>query len=185
MSFGFLDEELVISKAITKAILDRDNAILLFAAAANFGAKEKEMFPARHDYVISVRGTNIEGTFQEFNPPPRRDGPAVYGTLGKVVPSAGLCSHDEEVCKSGTSVATPIAAGIAAMLLGYAEFGCHKGKLQEYISRKLRTRDGMRAMFDYMSVYMGEKRFYICPRKFLGIGEPEQWAAMTTAVSNA
>lgn len=44
-------------------------------------------------------------------------------TLGKDVPGASLNFskyEGAEICKSGTSVATPIAAGIAAMLLGYA-----------------------------------------------------------------
>ncbi|KAK4964402.1 hypothetical protein LTR28_003759 [Elasticomyces elasticus] len=189
MSFGFpdevlVDDEPVISKAIRKAMLDRDDAVLFFAAAANLGAQEKEMFPANHDLVISIRGTNVQGTFEDFNPPPDRDGPSVFGILGKVVPSAGLCSQDE-VCKSGTSVATPIAAGIAAMLLGYADLGCHKGKLQPGHRRKLRTRRGMEAMFRAISTWMAEKLLYVNPQKFFQNGEPVQWLIMISAADDA
>ena len=186
MSFGFPEEvlvgnQLVISNAILKAISDRNDAILFFAAAANSGANEKEMFPATHEFVISIRATNSNGSFEDFNPPADRDGPAVFGTLGKDVPSASLCSDGGEVCKSGTSVATPIAAGIAAMMLGYATIGLHDEKLRPETARKLRTRHGMKAMFREISTLIHGKYYYLCPGEFSRKQEPEQWAAMITA----
>ncbi|CAG8895631.1 unnamed protein product [Penicillium egyptiacum] len=76
------------------------------------------MFPARHPSVISVRGTDTNGFFKEFNPPKGQNEEVVLGTLGLDVPSA-WCNCDEEVYMSGTSPATAIAAGIAGVLLGY------------------------------------------------------------------
>jgi hypothetical protein len=189
MSFGFPEEVLVdgqrvISKAIEQAVGDRNYAILFFAAAANSGANQKEMFPANHDFVISIRGTNPDGVFEDFNPPPDRDGPAVFGTLGKVVPSAWLRSYDGEICKSGTSVATPIAAGIAAMVLGYATIELHKRNLPEK-AKKLWTRHGMTAMFNKMSTCTRERCFYVSPGEFFAKEESERWASMITAAADA
>lgn len=55
-------------------------------------------------------------------------------TLGVNVPGASLSTSDDEgadVYKSGTSAATPIAAVIAAMLLGYA--GIYEKELEEML----------------------------------------------------
>ena len=126
MSFGYDEEVLisgspVISNAISEALRVRNQRILFFAAAANEGGNQMEMFPANHPHVIPIRGTDDKGWLQRFNPPPGYADFNCFMTLGQDVPGAGL-SRDGgmEVCKSGTSVSTPIAAGIAAMLLGYA-----------------------------------------------------------------
>ncbi|KAJ5979050.1 hypothetical protein N7501_002392 [Penicillium viridicatum] len=112
MSFGFADEQACISDAIREAIYERKDSILFFAAASNYGANDREMFPARHDSVISIRGTDANGDFEDFNPPKSQDEVAVFGTLGLDVPSAWANSDHDEY-KSGTSTATAIAAGIA------------------------------------------------------------------------
>ncbi|RGP78854.1 peptidase s8 subtilisin kexin sedolisin [Fusarium longipes] len=121
MSFGFTATQPSISKAIRKAVNDRDDSIIFFAAAANSGLNESEMFPARHECVISVRGTNSNGAFQDFNPPRSSRERTVIGTLGLDVPASGLSHDDGDVYSKGTSVATAIAAGIAGILLGYVE----------------------------------------------------------------
>jgi hypothetical protein len=176
----------VISNAILQAVQQRKGSILFFAAAANLGANQKEMFPAHHEFVISIRGTNSEGVFQDFNPPPDRDGPAVFGTLGKDVPSAWLNTHDGEICKSGTSVATPIAAGIAAMILGYANLCFAKRlRLDFNLARRLWTRRGMLSMFTKMSTCMKEKCFYLSPLDFIRNSDEERQAMMTFAAVDA
>ncbi|KAJ5208734.1 subtilisin-like protein [Penicillium cf. viridicatum] len=88
MSFGFADEQPCISDAIREAIYERKDSILFFAAASNYGANDREMFPAGHDSVISIRGTNANGDFEDFNPPKSQDEVAVFGTLGLDVSSA-------------------------------------------------------------------------------------------------
>src|SRR5437762_604440 len=109
MSFGYADEQQCISRAIRGALHERDDSILFFAAASNYGANDKEMFPASHDSVISIRGTNSNGDFEDFNPPRNQSGEAVFGTLGLDVPSAWLSDHEDEIYKSGTSIATAVA----------------------------------------------------------------------------
>ncbi|RSL41864.1 hypothetical protein CEP53_012505 [Fusarium sp. AF-6] len=92
MSFGF-DEELpvegdrVMSNAISNSLVSRKQQILFFAAAANEGGNQSEMFPASHPQVISIRGTDEKGWLQRFNPPPGYNG-ACFMTLGQDVPGA-------------------------------------------------------------------------------------------------
>jgi Subtilase family len=165
MSFGFSQELPVISRAIRKAVLDRDDAILFFAAAANYGANEEEMFPANHESVISIRGTNFQGHFPDFNPPRSPDESVVYGTLGTDVPSAWLRDHPGEMHKSGTSVATPIAAGIAAIVLGYVG-GKSEGGVDKLLEKRLRSRRGMLAIFKTMAKDMGNGCSFLNPWNF-------------------
>jgi subtilisin family serine protease len=130
MSFGFPHEIYVngtplISNAISSALHARNQRILFFAAAANEGGNQPEMFPANHAQVISVRGTDDKGWLARFNPPRGSTGIDGVMTLGQDVPGAALSKDaattgEGEVCRSGTSVSTPIAAGIAARLLCYA-----------------------------------------------------------------
>jgi hypothetical protein len=158
MSFGFPDEIPLIGKTITEVELRRDNRILFFAAASNSDGNRKEMFPANHDSVISVRETNSNGAFSDTNPPVDPYGSAVFGTLGQNVRSAWLRNVDGDLPKSGSSVATAVATGIAAMVLAFAnmaslhnpEFPISAG------GTKLWTRRGMLAMFARMSLDMGE-----------------------------
>ncbi|RSL74845.1 hypothetical protein CEP51_011412 [Fusarium floridanum] len=92
MSFGF-DEELpvegdrVMSNAISNSLVSRKQQILFFAAAANEGGNQSEMFPASHPQVISIRGTDEKGWLQRFNPPPG-DNSTCFMTLGQDVPGA-------------------------------------------------------------------------------------------------
>jgi hypothetical protein len=184
LSFGYAEEFITISRAIRTAVNDRDDSILVFAAASNFGANEKEMFPASHESVISIRGTNPEGTFEDFNPARNPDEARVYGTLGFDVPSAGLSAQADEIYKSGTSVATPIAAGMAAMLLGYVNGKSNKSTFQ-HVKRKLQTRRGMLAMFKSMAMpTMHEGYFYVAPWSFAGISDEVRWDKIVAAMSD-
>jgi len=178
MSFGFDREmpvggRLVISNAISDALRARDQRILFFAAAANEGGNQPEMFPANHPHVISIRGTDDKGWLQRFNPPKGFTGLNCFMTLGQDVPGAGL-SRDGgiEVFKSGTSVSTPIAAGIAGILLSYARlFG---DDLKEFLGDRDRaygpvisTVSGMRRMFIKMSTEMMDGWYYLSADQFL------------------
>lgn len=150
MSFGYVHDQGVISKAIRTAVNDREESILFFASAANSGSNEEEMFPACHECVISIRGTNSNGSFQDFNPPKGPQEHSVYGTLGLEVPSSALAPESGEVYKSGTSVATAITAGLAGLFLGYVSQKLRQ-ETSISVNRKLRTRKGMLAMFDYIA----------------------------------
>ncbi|KAK4444753.1 hypothetical protein QBC34DRAFT_334442 [Podospora aff. communis PSN243] len=187
MSFGFGTEVLVngqraISNAISHALQTRDQKILFFAAAANSGGNQPEMFPASHPQVISIRGTDDKGWLQRYNPPPGYDSSNCFMTLGQDVPGAGLSrGGGGEVVKSGTSVSTPIAAGIAGMLLSYARL--FEQDLKEFEGRcgtrreRLATMQGMRGLFRKLSTEMLDKWYYLSAEPFLDLESDRDRAA--------
>ncbi|KAI5460412.1 peptidase S8/S53, subtilisin/kexin/sedolisin [Mariannaea sp. PMI_226] len=198
MSFGFDDEihvncKSVISKAILKAELKADPGVLFFAAAANDGGNRKEMFPARDMHVLSIRGTDEFGWPRPFNPPEGYNPSKCFMTLGLDVPGASLSTSDHEgaeICKSGTSVATPIAAGIAATMLGYARI--YEDEVKEYLNehqvRKLGNiwgRSGMTALFAQMATEMTNKWSYLHLNEFADMTKRLILATIATAVKNS
>ncbi|KAF3910665.1 Ankyrin-1 [Orbilia brochopaga] len=155
MSFGFNSR----IPTIEHAILGVGQAVVrsppvFLAAAANNGANSRELFPAYLNSVISVRGTDSYGTFVgAYNPPPMsmNEGLPMYGTLGENVPYvAGETS-------SGCSVATPIMAGMIALIMQWVAY---KGA-DEDTQRKLRSTAGVRELFKRMAVPRGDNRFYV------------------------
>lgn len=182
MSFGFADEQPCISDAIREAIYERKDSILFFAAASNYGANDREMFPARHDSVISIRGTNANGDFEDFNPPKSQDEVAVFGTLGLDVPSAWANSDYDEY-KSGTSIATAIAAGIAGCLLGY--ISSHPPEKPFYnVKYRAWTRRGMLAVFRVLSSNTLKAGYlYLTAWDLIGTSEDARWAKLGGALS--
>ncbi|KAL7789840.1 hypothetical protein V8C37DRAFT_385885 [Trichoderma ceciliae] len=183
MSFGFQDEIPSISDTISKAEYNRRRQVLFFAAASNSGANRKEMFPASHDSVISIRETNSNGLFSDTNPPVDLNGPISFGTLGRDVPSAWLHKISGELNKSGSSVATAVAAGIAAVVLQYANVGFSSPSYHMPNQvRRLWTRRGMLAMFAKLSQNMGNRCFFISPSRFFSERDNEGvWTAMREA----
>jgi hypothetical protein len=179
MSFGFEDEiyvndELVISNAILKAQLESRPGVLFFAAAANDGGNRGEMFPAHESHVLSIRGTDEFGWPQHFNPPKDYNARKCFMTLGVDVPGASLSTSEHEgadVCKSGTSVATPIAAGIAATMLGYTRL--FEDDIRTFLQKdqvpKLRNIwkiSGMTALLAQMATEMTDRWSYLHLNKF-------------------
>ncbi|KAL2118533.1 hypothetical protein VTJ04DRAFT_8193 [Mycothermus thermophilus] len=174
MSFGFDDEPLVqgeyaISNAICGALKDRNQRLLFFAAASNDGGNRQEMFPARHRQVISVRATDDKGWMEHFNPPPGYSSKHPIMTLGRDVPGAALGGSAEAkngvVYRTGTSVSTPIAAGIAAMILGFVRL--HEDKLIKVLGGSVAkvdrffTLEGMRQVLWKMSTEMMDRWHYL------------------------
>lgn len=178
MSFGYTDDQPNISRAIRKAMYERDGSMLFFAAASNSGANDKEMFPARHESVISIRATNAKGDFTDFNPPRSPGEDIVFGTLGVDVPSAGLSDSGEEVYKSGTSVATAVAVGIAGAVLGYIN-------AKPDISEKVRTRQGMQAVFRALAFKtLNDHCLYLTPWALMGQVDQTRLAILLAALAN-
>lgn len=89
----------------------------MFAAAANYGGLDRTTFPANHSDVICVSSTDGAGNRSRFNPSPENE--HEISVLGEAVPANWFHSHVDR--KSGTSFATPIAAGLGGILIDYVE----------------------------------------------------------------
>ena len=113
MSFGFPYLQLDIQKALDDAISKK---VLLFAAAANDGANEHIAYPANQPSVFAIFSTDGFGNPSDFNPVFRDDGFS-FATLGENVLSNHL--NNTKKTLSGTSIATPIAAATAALVLEF------------------------------------------------------------------
>jgi hypothetical protein len=143
---------------------------LFFAAASNFGANGQELFPANHESVTSVRATDHFGTSLPFNPPPPRQEWRVFGTLGNNVPCARLGPDETEISVTGTSIATPIFAGTAALVLAYARLClADEGKDENNHKWKgLWTKSGIENVFEQLSNHTQVERFrYLSPDSFI------------------
>jgi hypothetical protein len=167
MSFGFEVEVKSINIALNQAEMRKDYRLLFFGAASNSGGNWREMFPASHNCVISIRQTNANGAFSDSNPPVDPCGAAIYGTLGENVPSAWLRHINGEVTRSGSSVATAVAAGLAGMLLVYVNMALSQPCRPFHLdTKRLWTRAGMLDMFAKMSEDMGNRCRFLSPLKF-------------------
>ncbi|KAF3019351.1 hypothetical protein E8E14_010685 [Neopestalotiopsis sp. 37M] len=136
MSFGFNSRESKDYHLIEQAVeYANSHNVLIFAAASNSGANQQPE----------------DGVPSRFNPPWEETDN--FATIGEAVESSWpvrLCDKDSnESCvawKSGTSFATPIAAGIAAFLLQYTD-----ENLDPKCVALLRRPRGMRAVLKEIS----------------------------------
>jgi subtilisin family serine protease len=132
MSFGFpkpAQNYEVLESAIRRA---HQAHILMFAAASNGGANNGRSFPARHQQVICIHSTDANGNRSRFSPT-AITADSNFATIGESIESSwpeylsNPGTNKVSVAhKSGTSFATPIAAGIAAFLLQYARMHLSK-----------------------------------------------------------
>jgi subtilisin family serine protease len=169
MSFGFPQLDRDIWTAIRHARL---REVIFFAAASNSGGNEDIAFPAKHsEGVISVRATCGEGNFAGFNPNPDPDH-FNFGTLGEEVSSAWLATEGNMARKSGTSIATPIAAGLAALTLEYVGAMLSEDTWLDEKDRydlwwQANTLSGIRIMFQILAGTAREapRCYYVAPWK--------------------
>lgn len=188
MSFGYAEEQQCISDAIFDALNHSHGSILFFAAASNSGSNQTEMFPARHDSVISIRATNADGQYEGFNPPRSDNDTVTFGTLGLKVPGAWLSDHIGKKCQTGTSVATAIAAATAALLIGYInriEVGASSDSTLKNVKRKMHTHRGMLALFKALSTRtLNQHSLYLTPWQLLDKPEDERWIIIAGALKD-
>ncbi|OBT80206.1 hypothetical protein VF21_00560 [Pseudogymnoascus sp. 05NY08] len=166
MSFGFdgLTDEL---GCIDEAISHTHKKAVLFAAARNSGVLKRIAYPAILDDVICIYSTDGLGKPSDFNPPSKQHNN--FGTIGESLLSSWPRSEPRYM--SGTSFATPIAAGIAAVTMDYLEQNKRgRTKGDQYLAERIKTRTGIVAVFTkHLSAVSGDVRV-LCPWEFFQKG---------------
>ncbi|XP_066301000.1 uncharacterized protein [Branchiostoma lanceolatum] len=116
MSFGCNSFDSDLRRAVSEAV---GRGKVVVAAASNDGRKKLTniAFPARFGDVICVGSCNNLGQPSSFTPTGREIDFLAPGEDIEA-PSSSYCEYQT---RSGTSEATPIVAGIAAMVISYAE----------------------------------------------------------------
>jgi len=182
MSFGLEESDELIAEAIEHTHLKRKNSVIFVASAGN-SSQEREKFPACHASVISIRATNARGEFLTSNPPLRGTPGHAFGTYGDDIPPRILSDYDNFIGQPGSSVATAIAAAIAAVMLAYidtlpligldsAEPKRMKKEIETRESQlislqKFRTTEGMMHLFERMAPEKEHpKKRWVCPEWF-------------------
>lgn len=149
MSFGYEDRIDDIDDAIKEAVRQD---IIIFAAAANHGARNKIAWPAKSSHVICVHASDGFGSSSTFTPA-SSDGMLNFAILGEAVESFWISDsgkqdkHDTMKRKSGTSFAAPILAAYCATILYYIrlKFSPERQRLITYA----RTKEGMVAILGH------------------------------------
>ena len=123
---------------------------ILLAAASNSGAyaKNNVAFPACMRQVICVNSTDGYGNPSEMNPSPHPDRTFMVIGEGLSVACPLKLGSPLRVIR-GTSAATAIATGIAALVLQYASYHGNRGQRVE--QRERLDCDGMRKIFAGMA----------------------------------
>jgi hypothetical protein len=177
MSFDFERSVSIIDDAIKHA---DSKKVIMLAAASNKGGNGVITWPARLPQVISIYATDSLGNRCDFTPDPC-DNADNFSILGHTVKSfwPPHLGQGPEVAKSGTSTATPIAAGIAALVLQYMRFVLSQkteiplGDAEMFC--KLRTTSGMSTVFRQMVGKTKRDGYsYIVPWNFLGAAGKKQ-----------
>lgn len=163
MSFGFEDEYDLIDSAVERAV---QKGKLIFAAASNNGGISGRSRPARNEDVMCIHACDGLGNKGDINPNPLPDANN-FTTLGVAIPSRW---RRKEVWKTGTSFATPIAAGFAADML---EFAKHRCNFTPERWKLLHKRRGMQAIFRKMAEKR-EKYDFVHPGRLWWDGRSEQ-----------
>ncbi|KAK2772561.1 pfs domain-containing protein [Colletotrichum kahawae] len=150
LSFG-LDEA---AKEMMSPVIQRlvRNGKLIFAAASNSGGNGRRAYPAKDTGVFAIHATNFEGTSPAgLNPPcVSADFGDNFATLGFQVPSYW---NGTDVCITGTSFGTPVAAAIAANILDFVRRA--PPEFQSSNPKYFFNFGGMRRVFLRLSSRMG------------------------------
>ncbi|KAK1254162.1 hypothetical protein MKX08_008157 [Trichoderma sp. CBMAI-0020] len=156
MCFGFDKPIPLIQDAMNKAF-KVEKPPLFFAATRNDGAHKLMAWPARNPSVIGISSTMGDGCRSTFNPSENEFHPILYA-LGEGVPVKITASDNPRGYAikhvSGTSYATPVAAGLAANLLGCARMAvkassCEDQRQYQDLPSRLQEMGGMLAVLKH------------------------------------
>ena len=153
-----------------------EHGVLIFAFASNIGANHPITFPARLHGVFCIGSADGLGTQSTFNPP--FQGEEKYSALGEAVSAAcpknlslkpGYDPSTGTIRRDGTSTATVVAAGTAALLIDYTR--------QFMDGKAAGTYESMRKLFiDMSKATVGKDYRYLAPWYFFGAGrEPKAY----------
>ncbi|ETN39162.1 uncharacterized protein HMPREF1541_05385 [Cyphellophora europaea CBS 101466] len=152
MSFALAQWDHENKKVVSKKIYDKVGDAIFFAAASNAGKHSGITFPASHREVFSIRAADFHGRDElvSFNP--------LYSLEDVNLSVLGLhvlAPHrDHETSRrSGTSVATAVAAGIAALVFEFVRQSEQTPMPEQPSIRhldKLKTKKGMIGVFRLM-----------------------------------
>jgi subtilisin family serine protease len=152
MSFGFPRYTQALTDIQSSILSAYQSGIIIFAAASNGGGNSGLAYPANQNEVICIGASDGKGNKSDFTPGPYPD-ISNYTTLGEGVTSSwpkALSQTGQERTKimSGTSVATPIAVGIAAMVVDFLRQLPRDvdQNLEFLVERQLRSKKGMNAV---------------------------------------
>lgn len=138
---------------------------LMFAAASNSGKNDPSTFLASYNpWVFCVHASEGNGEDGGINPNPPAGSGFNFMTLGigldlmerELIDEGGRkIPRYKKVVTSGTSLATPIAAGIAATVLDLA---ARVEAINNRTEKKLKRVDGMKKLLMQMSTPMNDAR---------------------------
>lgn len=164
MSFGFPAYEKHL-EGIQRAICKAASAsILIFCAASNGGGNTSIAYPANQNEVICINSANGLGVPSEYNPGEAQEGRDLCA-LGEGVKSSWPNLQQQR--KSGTSIATPIAAAIAAVVLDYVWQNMPDGvsASDKFLVSKLQMRKGMLEVLVKLMSRKRQNYYYLDPGK--------------------
>ncbi|KAF5563812.1 hypothetical protein FPHYL_5010 [Fusarium phyllophilum] len=158
ISAGFRNYSQELDEAVTKA---KAAGVLVIAAASNWQNTNTVAFPARHNLsTMCIYSTNTGNQSSSFNPEPRADTPN-FAIIGE-----GFQHPDQRRNErmSGTSMATAVAAGLAARIVDFSRQKDNKASI--FRAQDVGKLPGMLSIFGAMSKPAGNLR-YISPPELL------------------
>jgi hypothetical protein len=141
-----------IERALKKAVVKN---VIILASASNEGALHPIKIPATMDRVFCIGSANGRGTKSQFNPP-EWIRPVKFSAVGEGIVAAWttVVNGEKDITRKkqndGTSSATPVAAGIVALLFDY---------LRQFKSRSDETYDNVLKLFIKMSTTTSTKSY--------------------------
>lgn len=178
MSFGWESEKQEVNVQLERATR---KGILLFAAASNYGdlVREHGTWPASKQSVYCIYSCRGSGVKSHFNPRPLvgqynfmfpGEDVAILEARHKPVKGVQKDMGKTTERKNGTSFATPIAAGTAAMVLDLVR---QELRDSQEVERRFRTVEGMSDIFLAMSgTPRDDGHYHVRPWTLLGEDKP-------------